>query len=193
MNERRPFTERSKLGRQDDTTPGYIHLPRIQQAECAPEEGAPPPIAHRRTYPTSTTAAAAKQTATAAMAPACARGAKRHCHSASAPERARNCKVSIVNEFKITSQSNFSSMFVYLLFCVVLLSSNAQSLSTRDNIDCTYSNSTCSSCADLCLTNDEFYPLFPSRCHPSYTVSTCAVATALWCPNLNVPINLQSS
>ena len=99
--------------------------------------------------------------------------------------------MSIVNEFKMTSQSNFSSMFVYLLFCVVLLSSNAQSLSTRDNVDCTYANSTCSSCASLCL-NNEFYPLFPSRCHPSYMVSTCTdttVATVLCHPDLSVPIN----
>jgi hypothetical protein len=153
-------------------------LPRVQQAECTREEDAPPSIAHRRTCPTSTTtAAAAKQTAAVAMAPVRTRGArKRHYRSASAPERARNCTISIVNGFKMTSQSNFSSMFVYVLFCVVLLSSNAQSLSTRDNVDCTYANSTCSSCSDLCLENYKFYPLFPSRCHPSYMVSTCTVA-----------------
>ena len=115
--------------------------------------------------------------------PACTREArKRHYYrSASAPERARNCTISIVNGFKMTTQSNFSSMFVYLLFCVVLLSSNAQSLTTRDNVDCTYANSTCSSCAGLCLDN-EFYPLFPSRCHPSYMVSTgtAAMVLLLW-------------
>ena len=159
-------------------------MPRVQQAECTREEGSPPPIAHRRTCPTSTiTAAAAKQTAAAVgMAPlACTREArKRHYYrSASAPERARNCTISIVNGFKMTTQSNFSSMFVYLLFCVVLLSSNAQSLTTRDNVDCTYANSTCSSCAGLCLDN-EFYPLFPSRCHPSYMVSTGTAAMVLF-------------
>ena len=169
-------------------------MPRVQQAECALEEGTPPSTAHRRTCPTSTTAAAAKQTAAEAMAPASTHGSmKRHYRSADVPERARNYTNSIVKGFKMTSQSNF---FMYLFFCLVLLSSNyAQSLSTSDNVDCTYANSTCSSCALLCL-NDEFYPLFPSRCHPSYMVSshTCTVATvSMGVLILNVPTNLQSS
>ena len=71
--------------------------------------------------------------------------------------------------FEMTVQSN--SILLSLLL-VLLLLSHAQNLSTCDNVDCVYANSTCSSCADLCLSN-EFYPLFPSRCHPSYRVGIC--------------------
>lgn len=106
------------------------------------------------------------------MAPG--RGAKRSYRSA--PERLRAPYYNTdINRFKIcTSQSiSVSHLFVFLFICVVPLSShctNAQSLSARENIDCTYANSTCTTCGNLCL-QDQFHPLFPSRCHPLYTVS----------------------
>ena len=163
---------KTKLGRHEDTTSGTTSLSRLRRAECSTTEGTP---SRRRTCQTSTAAAAARRAA--AMAPA--RGKERF--NRCAPERSRALNYSCnVNGFKsITSQS--SSMFSsYLLFCFfVLLSSNcvshtyaqSTSLSARDNVECTYANSTCSSCNVLCL-HGEFYPLFPSSCHPSYEVST---------------------
>lgn len=109
------------------------------------------------------------------MAPG--RGAKRSYRSAPGRLRVVNCN-SNTKRFEICPSESLSvsCLFVFLLACVVLLShcASGQSLSARENIDCTYANSTCSSstCGNLCL-QGEFYPLFPSRCHPSYTVSAC--------------------
>lgn len=82
------------------------------------------------------------------------------------------------NVFKRTSQSRTSYLLFACLFYVVLLSTcsvsctNAQStsLSFRENIDCTYASSTCTTCANVCV-HRQFHPLFPSRCHPSFSVS----------------------
>ena len=73
-------------------------------------------------------------------------------------------------------QSNLILLSSLLLDPVLL--SCVQSLSARDNVDCTYANSTSSSYADLCLSS-EFYPILPSKCHPSYRVSVVIVAIVI--------------
>ena len=147
-------------------------MPRVFLTGCTAAEDTPT-LPRGRTFRSSTAAVSP----VAAMAPG--RGSKGSYRSA--PERLRilNCN-SNTKSFDICRPSesfSVSCLFVFLLACVVLLShcASGQSLSARDDIDCTYANSTCpsSTCGNLCL-HGEFYPLFPSRCHPLYyTVGAC--------------------
>ena len=147
-------------------------MPGVFLTGCTATEDTPT-LPRGRTFRSSTAAVSP----VAAMAPG--RAAKRSYRSA--PERLRllNCN-SNTKQFEICPSESFSvsCLFVFLLACVVLLShcASGQGLSARENIDCTYANSTCpsSTCGNLCL-RGEFYPLFPSRCHPLYTVGACGI------------------
>ena len=62
------------------------------------------------------------------------------------------------------------ALVLALLSSLCVPSAATLRLSSRENIECTYANSTCSAqCDSLCL-HGEFYPLLPSRCHPLYLV-----------------------
>ena len=156
--------ERSKLGRPTDNTSSFFSLPKSYQPECSRAEN--PTSPQRGTCPTSTAAASR----TAAEMPlsrlaACAPGIS----------RARGSDF-YSNTFKSQSRISyplFVCLFVIVLFssvCVSSTSAQTTSLSLRENVDCTYASSTCVTCTDVCVPR-QYYPLFPSRCHPSYSVS----------------------
>ena len=59
-------------------------------------------------------------------------------------------------------------LLLVLLMSVCLHSIEAVSFSSP--VDCTHATSTCSSCVDVCVSN-QYYPLLPSQCDPLSMVS----------------------
>lgn len=59
---------------------------------------------------------------------------------------------------------------LYMLLLLLSVSSELRAQSFSNPVDCTYANSTCTDCADVC-TASQLYTLLPSTCHPSAVVS----------------------
>lgn len=71
---------------------------------------------------------------------------------------------------RTTSKLDLLNVFTVLFLLCLNLIQTVEGIAFSSPVECTYANSSCTNCADVCTSN-QFYYLIPSECHPLSVVS----------------------